>query len=408
LGFVSNELFKKEHNTVITDLEPSTTYEYELVAYGHDGHKTVLKEGRFQTQNAPDTQAPTNVTNLKAVVDGSSVKLTWVNPSDPDFAYVRVVRNHLFYPTDPFDGFTSYLGAGASYVDRNALLQKDVQYYTVFSYDTLGNISSGAVVRAIAENYVAPISVPSPRATSTETIDLNFKDIEFLQDKTRVDASSISADLPLLIRIPYAKLPEHLKTITVTLQHPTDVDASFSFILKINKDKTCYEATIGALEASGAYPTIVSIFNYQTDVLHTIDGVLQVEKTKIDESLFGIPLTTHSSPVSKIIFWALILLLLLLLYVLFLLVHGLNIGKGTYESFDTSRFVVSAVLIMLLGAGTFALFSLEGLVWQGAENNVSLASVVTSAIHTNGLRAGLGALFAILCIVILIASFKKK
>ena len=318
LGFVSNELYKKDHSTSIDDLQPGTTYEFMIIAYSKDGRRTILKESQFKTLDAPDTSAPTNVSNLRALVSGDDVLLTWNAPQDTDFSHVRIVRSQLFYPNDPADGFITYEGSATSLRDRSALLKNKKQYYTVFSYDTHGNISSGAVVSVESGDTSSPIETKPVIATSTSTassseIALLFTDFEFIQNNQRVGKDDLDALLPFTVRIAYAKLPEHLKTITITFRHPYDSESTFSFLLRINKDKTFYEASIAPLQTEGKYPTAVAVFDHQTQKLFSLEDVLQVYK-KPTYALQVEP--SETSIVPQVLKIAVLIFLLFLLWLL--------------------------------------------------------------------------------------------
>ena len=154
LGFVVNDIYKREHLTEVNDLEPGTTYEYELIAYDRRGVEYELSSGQFETKASADVSAPANVSNLRAEVIGSDVRLSWVNPTADDFSHIRILRSHLFFPSDPADGFLVYQGDGTEVVDQNAFTLSPNQYYSVFSYDDKGNISSGAVVWVIIKVIV--------------------------------------------------------------------------------------------------------------------------------------------------------------------------------------------------------------------------------------------------------------
>lgn len=55
-------------------------------------------------------------------------------------------------------------------------------------------------------------------------------------------------------------------------------EKTFSFLLRINEEKTRYEATILA-PAPGVYPLVVAILNYKNQALKIINGQLVIEGT---------------------------------------------------------------------------------------------------------------------------------
>jgi len=401
LGFVTNELFKREHTTVISDLEPGTTYEYQLIAYGYDGHRSVLREGRFKTLSIPDTVPPANVSNLTIDVRGDDTFLSWANPGDADFSHVRIVRNYLFYPTDMYDGFIAYQGSADSFFDRNALDEKNVQYYSIFSVDTNGNVSSGAIGFATKKGHqvLPPSDAPAP-------FDLHVSDVEVYQDGKQIEKTSIDADKPLTIRIAYDKLPERLKAITVVLTHPYNKDAHFTFLLRINKDKTYYEATVGALRQAGLYPVSVTIFDYELAVSFVIEDTFGVVKTDTHEELFGIPLIVTTADMFSGVYWLFLsILLILLLFLGYLLFFGKKRRKND-DGWRTIHIIRTVILILLtsgaLVSGYILISKLE------AEEPV-LAALSIASVPLQILQVGLFVgIFVALLLIGVYFFFKKS
>lgn len=284
-GFVINDTYQRTHQTVINELEPGTSYLFELVGYSPSGREVVLERGDFTTTQET-TVTPANVRNLAVQVVDTSATLSWQMPTEFFNNRIRIVRSHLGYPTDPYDGAVVYEGVGTSFTDAGALNQYDTQYYTVFVITADGSVSSGAVVAAHKMRPVTPVTpgTESGTATSTGTSTLpTLPDIEI--DTTLPDFGFSSENIKLLqsngeftfkdenisllssevftIRIPYGVLPDNLKSIIVTLLDPADGARSYSFLLRINKDRTAYEATIAPLNVEGVTRLQVEIFDYE-------------------------------------------------------------------------------------------------------------------------------------------------
>jgi len=82
--------------------------------------------------------------------------------------------------------------------------------------------------------------------------------------------------MPLTASIAYEKVPEVLKTIMATLSSGEKV---FSFLLRINKEKTRYEAIIASPDP-GVYPLTLNILDYKNQALKKITGQLIIEESK--------------------------------------------------------------------------------------------------------------------------------
>jgi hypothetical protein len=132
-------------------------------------------EGEVATETyAVDDEAPSPVTNLSAVVQGSETSITWENPSDPDFAGVVVLRSvvaPVFEPVIAEEYAEGPVGEGEDvlYVGTESTHTDSAPFpgfdrYTVWTYDELGNYS--APVWA-----TTPFPIPVPEQTGTLTID---------------------------------------------------------------------------------------------------------------------------------------------------------------------------------------------------------------------------------------------
>jgi hypothetical protein len=89
-------------------------------------------------------------------------------------------------------------------------------------------------------------------------------------DRIRVNGAEL-----MTLSLPYDRVPEHLKTILVTLIDSTDAQKTFSFLLRINGDRTAYIATVAPLGVSGDFPFRVSVFDYETTQVGYVGGVIE-------------------------------------------------------------------------------------------------------------------------------------
>lgn len=277
LGSLLEHAHTQFHETRITGLTPATRYQFTIEGQDKVGKYGEIHRDEFFTLPAEDIFAPNNVSNLTALRAGDDIVLTWTNPTDVDFAKVRVLSNEHFYPSDTADGWVVYEGDGTRAIDRDVVQEGLFRYYTVFTYDERGNISSGAVVRV----YLGDGEIPDEPELdpAADELSLDLRDFVFIQDGMRLPieengAVTINGSKQLSIAIPYERLPEHLKTILVILEDSTDSNRIFRFLLRVNHDKTAYVGTLAPFGVSGTFPIRASVFDFKTAQIGYADGVI--------------------------------------------------------------------------------------------------------------------------------------
>lgn len=296
LGYVVNDRYVSSYETTITDLEPGTTYEYEVVGYTQFGKAFVLEQGQFTTLGDKAFQAPANVQRFTAMRDGLDVRLSWEILFRDESSSIRIVRSHLGFPTHLSDGAVVYQGRGTSIVDEDILARYSPVYYTAFVVDAEGNVSSGAVTLVYAAGPGTPGTTGGFPATpgSSQQPPFSTEDTAYASTSpslpvgTRMpDVSEIfviqngvrksfadqllalnSADT-FTLSIPKDAVFDSLKTIIVTLTDPTDTKQTYSFLLRLNKDKTAYEAVLSPLQVEGISRCTIDIYDYKSAVVGT-------------------------------------------------------------------------------------------------------------------------------------------
>lgn len=316
-GIIEGALYARTHETLVSGLKPATRYEYELFGYDRFGKSVLLSHGTFTTLALPDATAPANVGNFTARAADHDVLLSWDQPQDPDYAYVRIIRNHRFFPIDPNDGFLVYEGRASEFFDRDALRDYDAQYYTIFTYDSSGNRSSGAIARV--RRLGAPNQTPSTTdtASSSSGVALTLADIEVVQNgavRKLTDAFSLLHNSPFVLRVPYDRFPRHLKVITVTLALPNDPNRVFSFLLRANEDFSYYEAALAPLALTGEYGLTFSVFDVKENQIFDLSGSLRVATDTVADTGQGALPGTYVQ--LRSIYISLFLLLLLILFII--------------------------------------------------------------------------------------------
>ncbi|MFC1789719.1 hypothetical protein ACFLYY_01945 [Patescibacteria group bacterium] len=284
---LEHSLFLK-HKEELKNLFPGTNYYFKISCMDIYRNEAETKGQQFTTLFKPDIVPPSNVLNFTATPGDEKITLSWGNPPDVDFKGVKIIRSTDFYPQDPFDGMSVYNGTGESFIDTE-LNNGTRYYYTAFTYDKSGNYSSGAIVSGVPNKsgvIEPPEEFPPSEIITPEIEKITFEDFDFFQGEDKIfitdEKINIKLEIPLTASIAYEKVPEVLKTIMVTLE---DLDKkTFSFLLRINKEKTRYEAMIYPPEA-GEYPLSLTILDYKNQKLKQINGYLVIRGEKTSGSL---------------------------------------------------------------------------------------------------------------------------
>lgn len=282
-GSLIEDTFTRTHRNRIEGLNPGTKYYFSLGGENSIGRQGDMFSGTFTTLAPVDVFAPENVSDLTVRLENEDVFLSWKNPEDSDFDKVRVVRNDSFYPNDIADGWVVYEGAGSEARDRNVLEEGERTYYTIFAYDALGNISSGAVISVYRKIEGGATTTPVEEEVvidpSKNSIAVTWDDLKFTQEGTPLlthDGSVvIDGSKQLHIALPYDRVPEHLKTILVSVAKSASSDEVFTFLLRINMDKTAYTSTIAPFGISGSFPMQLSVFDYTTSQIGYVSGMIE-------------------------------------------------------------------------------------------------------------------------------------
>ncbi|MFA6554524.1 MAG: hypothetical protein WCS89_03370 [Candidatus Paceibacterota bacterium] len=287
IGSLQNIFYGKEHSQMINGLVEGLTYFVRITATNSQGIST-YRDISFKTDLAVVELGPLpNPSNFLAQATDKNINLTWDNPIDERFNNVRIVRTEGFFPIDQFDGTPIYEGDGQSFVDKSAKIGT-TYYYAIFAKGIDGEYSSGALAQAriapAGEIVVSPTStdpfINIPESTNVDPMikKITLSDFEFIQEGKNLSVIgstvAIKGGENLTIRLAYNKVPEILKTVAFTLQDPSDKTKVFPFLLRINADKTYYEATIGALGKSGRYGMSVVILDYENKGLKRLNGTL--------------------------------------------------------------------------------------------------------------------------------------
>jgi len=309
-GGIAETGFGKSHLITLNGLRAQTQYHFRVSCEDKTGAVIETGDQLFMTLTPADHIPPANVRDFSAIAGDGKIELNWKNPPDFDFQGVRIVKSDKFYPSNIQDGEIIYEGAGASLTDTNVENGKRY-YYTAFAFDRNRNYASGAIAsafpQAMPEGVVPPIPPEEvvPTAPPPEEVDkIKLEDFDFFIGGKQVfpkdgRIGGLESNIPFTISVKYGKVPEVLKTIMVTLEKENKF---FSFLLKVNEEKTVYEATIIPPEETGVYPMIITILDYKNQTLKRIKGEIVVEKSESKKVVEGLTLGGGNINITKILY----------------------------------------------------------------------------------------------------------
>jgi chitodextrinase len=300
LGSISGLFYNFTHAVSIDGLIPGTRYYFKVEATNASG-RVRSTEGSFLSHDLPQEETFTNVDRFKAIARPSSIDLSWNNPSHDMFDSVRVVRSDRFFPRDIYDGQVVYEGRGQSFGDDDVQIGT-TYYYSIFARDTEGNYSSGALAKArialAGEIIISPTSTdPFVGIRVLDNVDptisrLTLMDFDFIQDGRKLvnigNPIGIDGSENITIRLDYDKVPEILKTIAITLIDPDDSTQVFPFLLRVNKDKSAYEATVAPLGKRGTYNMNIVVLDHKNQGLKRLEGDLRAFVFGSTDGLIGV------------------------------------------------------------------------------------------------------------------------
>jgi chitodextrinase len=287
-GSITEADFFLEHSTELTGFSPQTNYHFKVSCHDPQQNESETTDQKFSTLTPADLTPPANISDFEAIPGDTQIILKWKNPPDVDFKGVKIMRSENFYPQNPWEGALVYNDRGTSFTDTD--LKNDVTYYyTAFAYDKAGNYSSGAIASATPFKGAIPPPISPPPVVSPppEIEKIKLEDFDFIQEgkKIALEELEIKTDVekPLTISLDYEKVPEVLKTIMITLEKQGKF---FSFLLRVNIEKTAYFATLMPPEETGDYPLTITILDYKNQTLKKIDGQLKVKRIEVPSILW--------------------------------------------------------------------------------------------------------------------------
>lgn len=128
------ELFLNENSTNCpldcSITEPSEgEEEYPVIETGGRSGSRILLPPIFIPDLLPEVLQYPNVKDISIHIVNKNAKLSWENPQNLNFEYVRIMKNDIF-TISPYEGYVIYEGVGQSFSDL--ILEFDKNYYYTF------------------------------------------------------------------------------------------------------------------------------------------------------------------------------------------------------------------------------------------------------------------------------------
>jgi len=312
-GTIKNINFLLDHKVELTGLKEGTLYYFSISAESLLGKTNSLENQMFRTLSLLDTTPPGNPTNVHATSSPVGITISWTNPTDLDFDYVRVMRNDYRYYGSPFIGRLVYEGDGKYFVDANVTASHKY-YYSLFSRDRAGNYSSGSLVSIIhnpngLDTWGTELT-PAEKLESLSNIFVvtqNSSTYDFYPGNT----FSLSGDDPINIKTNYFSNIKN-DDLWIEIRNSDGVIINQYFFSRIKDKDGFLNVSVPSFEKGGDYH--VTIYRYKDGVAQLINyGSFKI--TKVGEKQISV-----WSPC--FIFWFIIfiLIILIILYLLFFII----------------------------------------------------------------------------------------
>ena len=272
-GVLRSVIFARNHKMEIINLKPGTMYFFTIESQSADGRINLNPPIYFFTKFLKDTTFPLNPRNVKAFSDISGINISWENPPDNNFSYIRIMRHEDRFRGDPFLGKLVYEGSAEKFLDKNVVPGKKY-FYSLFSRDKQGNFSSGV---GVSETAYSPTEVPiqeieTPLKISISEVLFVHQYNQLVEPLTNVKPVPVNNLESTVVDINSKTMPDDWLEVK---NEKGEIMGQYLF--SFNKDSGRYQSVISPLEKTGIYE--VKIYRYKDDVLTIIsEGLLKVKE----------------------------------------------------------------------------------------------------------------------------------
>jgi len=287
-GSLSSILFAVKHKVELINLKPGTMYYFVIDSRDTQGNTSAFPPVFFFTKFLKDTTFPLNPRNVRATADVPGITITWENPPDENFDYIRIMRHEDRIRGNPFLGTLIYEGRGEKFLDTKVVAGKKY-FYTLFTRDINGDFSSGVGVSATAysEKEIPPIITPPtkppttpPREQIPKVITENFFVYQYnklVEPLLKNKVVTIDGDKSTIVDTVSKTQPDDL--INVINREGKIIG---QFLFAFNSDSGRYQGVIPPLEKKGIYN--IKIYRYKNEMPTIIgEGSVYVKDSVVPE-----------------------------------------------------------------------------------------------------------------------------
>ncbi|MFA6301311.1 MAG: hypothetical protein WC609_03090 [Candidatus Paceibacterota bacterium] len=274
-GILRSVVFAREHRMEILNLKAGTMYYFTIESQDINGKNSIHPSTYFFTKFLKDTTLPSGPLNVKTSADVSGITITWQNPLDNNFSYIRIMRHEDRFRGDPFLGKLIYEGNGEKFLDKNVTEGKKY-FYVLFSRDINGNFSTGTGISQSAYSSLPP--APGTEIPPEVFIPENFFVYQYNQQAEILTSTKV-------ITIENNKstiIDTNIKTLPDDWMEVVDGEGVVigQYLFSYNADSKRYQSVIPSLPNAGIYH--IKIHRYKDNISTIIgEGALLVKENLV-------------------------------------------------------------------------------------------------------------------------------
>lgn len=281
-GVLQNINFLLDHEVVLSNLKEGTFYYFKIQTQNILGKKDILDNQFFRTLSSLDTTPPSNISNVSSSLGASGITISWNNPKESDFDYIRILKNTGRYYGSPYIGYVVYEGKGSYFTDSN-VIEGTKYFYSLFARDKSGNYSSGSLIDVVyhssSEINISKPEIPQSEITQPEKIKTPIEKYIITQASSIYDLYpgsifNLRGDEPINIKTNYSSVTQNDDT-WIEIKNKFGVNSGKYLFSRIKDKDNFISVTIPSFLTASFYG--FTIYRYTDGVPRIVNyGSLQI------------------------------------------------------------------------------------------------------------------------------------